>query len=86
VRFITHVEAQAVVDEAAISDTADAGLENATTNVDVVAPGVTELPVHVESAKSSGVKPAPKEGDKIGRNDPCWCGSGRKFKLCHGRP
>lgn len=20
---------------------------------------------------------------KIGRNDPCWCGSGRKFKLCH---
>ena len=23
---------------------------------------------------------------KIGRNDPCPCGSGRKFKLCHGRP
>ncbi|GAC1667933.1 MAG: preprotein translocase subunit SecA [Candidatus Dormibacteraceae bacterium] len=22
---------------------------------------------------------------KIGRNDPCWCGSGRKFKRCHGR-
>jgi uncharacterized protein len=22
---------------------------------------------------------------KIGRNDPCPCGSGRKFKLCHGR-
>lgn len=20
---------------------------------------------------------------KVGRNDPCWCGSGRKFKLCH---
>ncbi|MBR1390519.1 MAG: methionyl aminopeptidase [Lachnospiraceae bacterium] len=20
---------------------------------------------------------------KIGRNDPCWCGSGRKYKLCH---
>jgi len=20
----------------------------------------------------------------IGRNDPCWCGSGRKFKKCHG--
>jgi preprotein translocase subunit SecA len=24
------------------------------------------------------------ERDKIGRNDPCWCGSGRKFKKCHG--
>ena len=23
---------------------------------------------------------------KIGRNDPCHCGSGRKFKHCHGRP
>lgn len=27
----------------------------------------------------------PKELDhlKIGRNDPCWCGSGRKYKQCH---
>jgi len=25
---------------------------------------------------------APSE--KLGRNDPCWCGSGKKFKLCHG--
>jgi preprotein translocase subunit SecA len=24
------------------------------------------------------------EHDKIGRNDPCWCGSGKKFKKCHG--
>jgi preprotein translocase subunit SecA len=24
------------------------------------------------------------ERDKIGRNDPCWCGSGKKFKKCHG--
>ena len=22
--------------------------------------------------------------DKPGRNDPCWCGSGKKFKKCHG--
>ncbi len=21
---------------------------------------------------------------KVGRNDPCWCGSGKKFKRCHG--
>jgi uncharacterized protein YecA (UPF0149 family) len=21
---------------------------------------------------------------EIGRNDPCWCGSGKKFKKCHG--
>jgi preprotein translocase subunit SecA len=25
------------------------------------------------------------EREKLGRNDPCWCGSGKKFKQCHGR-
>jgi preprotein translocase subunit SecA len=34
--------------------------------------------------------PAPVEqrrvdqAEQIGRNDPCWCGSGKKFKKCHG--
>ena len=25
-----------------------------------------------------------EESERIGRNDPCWCGSGKKFKRCHG--
>jgi preprotein translocase subunit SecA len=24
-------------------------------------------------------------GEKVGRNDPCPCGSGKKYKHCHGR-
>jgi hypothetical protein len=28
----------------------------------------------------------PRSGPKIGRNDPCPCGSGKKYKKCHGRP
>ena len=24
------------------------------------------------------------EHEKLGRNDPCWCGSGKKYKKCHG--
>jgi preprotein translocase subunit SecA len=24
------------------------------------------------------------ESQQLGRNDPCWCGSGKKFKKCHG--
>ena len=24
------------------------------------------------------------EEHTVGRNDPCWCGSGKKFKKCHG--
>lgn len=35
---------------------------------------------------ASGEKPAPVRGKKkIGRNDPCPCGSGRKYKNCCGR-
>jgi preprotein translocase subunit SecA len=22
--------------------------------------------------------------EQVGRNDPCWCGSGKKYKKCHG--
>jgi preprotein translocase subunit SecA len=25
-----------------------------------------------------------REGKKVGRNDPCPCGSGKKYKKCHG--
>ncbi|MDD5033864.1 MAG: preprotein translocase subunit SecA [Methylococcaceae bacterium] len=30
-------------------------------------------------------KPFVREGVKVGRNDPCPCGSGKKFKQCHGK-
>jgi preprotein translocase subunit SecA len=26
-----------------------------------------------------------RAGQKVGRNDPCPCGSGKKYKKCHGR-
>jgi preprotein translocase subunit SecA len=38
----------------------------------------------VEGAGGSGAGGAARSRTKIGRNDPCWCGSGRKYKACHG--
>jgi preprotein translocase subunit SecA len=35
-------------------------------------------------AKATADKPGHREGPKVGRNDPCPCGSGRKFKKCCG--
>ena len=29
--------------------------------------------------------PYQRQGEKVGRNDPCPCGSGRKYKQCHGK-
>jgi preprotein translocase subunit SecA len=33
----------------------------------------------------SDAKPFEREGPKLGRNDPCFCGSGKKYKHCHGQ-
>jgi len=38
--------------------------------------GGEEFPSHQQ--------PMTREGKKVGRNDPCPCGSGKKFKQCHG--
>ena len=38
------------------------------------------------SPTAGGPKPGfTPSGARIGRNDPCWCGSGAKYKKCHGR-
>ena len=39
----------------------------------------------VHPSASGGGKPKPqrRQGPKLGRNDPCWCGSGKKYKDCH---
>jgi preprotein translocase subunit SecA len=37
------------------------------------------------AGKKERAKPIRRDRPKIGRNDPCHCGSGKKFKKCHGR-
>ncbi len=38
-----------------------------------------------DAPESEQVAPFVRNGDKIGRNDPCPCGSGKKYKQCHGK-
>jgi preprotein translocase subunit SecA len=38
---------------------------------------VAEEPVAVQQRRVDA-------NEQLGRNDPCWCGSGKKFKKCHG--
>ena len=52
-------------------------------NVEVAQPKTQ--PQRVEANPTGGKGPAkPATSDKIGRNDPCPCGSGKKYKKCHG--
>ena len=37
-----------------------------------------------EGAEAAASQPMVREGVKVGRNDPCPCGSGKKYKQCHG--
>lgn len=37
------------------------------------------------SGEEDTVQPFQREQPKVGRNDPCPCGSGKKYKKCHGR-
>ncbi len=37
-----------------------------------------------QAAQRGKVQPIKREGPKVGRNDPCPCGSGKKYKKCHG--
>ncbi len=43
-----------------------------------------EYPQQQEQDVEPEAKPAPAVSDKVGRNDPCPCGSGKKFKKCCG--
>ena len=43
------------------------------------------VPASVDAAPEAGVEPFVRSTQKVGRNDPCPCGSGKKYKQCHGR-
>lgn len=48
--------------------------------------GFSATPVQNEINEATPGKPEPVKVDKkIGRNDPCFCGSGKKYKHCHGK-
>ena len=49
----------------------------------------TEVVIEAFDAALSGRRPGEQQGtivaaDKVGRNEPCPCGSGKKYKKCHG--
>jgi preprotein translocase subunit SecA len=45
----------------------------------------TDVEESEEEDDDEASQPFVREGHKIGRNDPCPCGSGKKYKQCHGK-
>ena len=51
---------------------------------DEAAAGTAEAPDEQPAAEGGDGRPVRREGPKVGRNEPCPCGSGKKYKQCHG--
>jgi preprotein translocase subunit SecA len=62
-------------------DQAAAAAEADAADPEAVALAVQQRP----EAEAAAPQPVRRFGQKIGRNDPCPCGSGKKYKQCHGR-
>jgi preprotein translocase subunit SecA len=71
------VQGAAAIQQAAVGF--DAGEAFAATAAQGAGDGVSaeQIPQAVQQVVRS-------DAEKTGRNDPCWCGSGQKFKRCHG--
>lgn len=63
---------------------ADAGASLAE-SIEPTALEASIMPPQAQGVEEDAEKPFVRDGRKVGRNDPCPCGSGKKFKQCHGK-
>ncbi len=82
VMMTVQVQSPTQVDEAAQAVSAR---NESVTNVTYSAPGETGEAQVTAAAATAGTAAAAAEFPRVGRNDPCPCGSGKKYKHCHGK-
>ncbi len=67
-------------------DAGDAAEQNEGQSAVAAAAAARDAAVNRQAAAAQApAKPYVREQKKLGRNDPCHCGSGKKFKQCHGK-
>jgi preprotein translocase subunit SecA len=91
IKFLSHVEIQRQ-DEAELieqqrreaAEKAKLTLQHAEASAMSEANAAPEQPAGPDAASATPVQPFTREQPKVGRNEPCPCGSGKKYKHCHG--
>ncbi len=73
-----HAEASALAQQPAAAAGSAAGMG---AGPGVAPPRRPEAPATAQG----GAQPFVRDGRKVGRNEPCPCGSGKKYKQCHGK-
>lgn len=86
---------QAAAAQAASSQPAETSAQDKAKMEEIIKSQKSQLQDHLQNAQASHgddvsaaeakKKPVTKDGKKVGRNDPCPCGSGKKYKNCCGR-
>ena len=92
VKYVMHVQAAKPTDDQDAAALESQRLAGVTEQKQVADTGTAA--VNISSAGGSLVQPnqvrsrtpvVKSDLEKVGRNEPCPCGSGKKFKMCHGR-
>ena len=85
-QILINVQVRSQEEVAAAEQAAEAAAARAAQNVQYHHADYDEaLAATDKAAQEAAAGPFVREGVKIGRNDPCYCGSGKKFKHCHGK-
>jgi preprotein translocase subunit SecA len=93
IRMLLQADFAQFAPRAFLQEAQDA-LEGLQTNEDVIEEGLghgvggsskqSKNPIVMNADDHKAVGTAPRNIEKVGRNDPCPCGSGKKYKKCHG--
>jgi preprotein translocase subunit SecA len=84
INLLAHVQVQAPQDVEALESQNRPPREMHFVHPTLAAGGAPE-PGEGEEEVAVAQKPVTRRQPKIGRNDPCPCGSGKKYKQCHGK-
>jgi len=83
-----HASATSALDDSAHEQNADPGDGDTGAQAAAARPTRPTQPAQGQGAAAVAEKneqPYVRDGRKVGRNEPCPCGSGKKFKQCHGK-
>lgn len=84
VRILTRVEVKAEEDVRAVEEQRRTSTQMRFEHAAAPSPGESLESETGSNVAGEGQTPYIREGRKVGRNEPCPCGSGKKYKQCHG--
>ncbi|MBC8008044.1 MAG: preprotein translocase subunit SecA, partial [Prolixibacteraceae bacterium] len=85
-QLLIQVQVRTAAEVEAAEKAAEEALAKATQNVQYHHADYDEaLADNDRTEEPQAAQPYVRNDTKVGRNEPCWCGSGKKFKHCHGK-